>query len=117
MTDAVWIQVKPKGNNHFFPLLFEGGEVVFFCVCVYFQSYPEELSFIGTPARKEHEQDAKEDRRRIQGPVIIADDGFPPPAPSPPRPPWDTMSIDHDNKLTDFKDFPPPPSSGALSND
>ena len=40
------------------------------CVCVYFQSYPEELSFIGTPAIKEHEQDAKVDRRRIQGPVI-----------------------------------------------
>ena len=47
-------------------------------MCVYFQSYPEELSFIGTPARKEHEQDAKVDRRRIQGPVIIVDDGFSP---------------------------------------
>ena len=47
-------------------------------MCVYFQSYPEELPFIGTPARKEHEQDAKVDRRRIQEPVIMADDGFPP---------------------------------------
>ena len=52
-------------------------------MCVYFQSYPEELSFIGTPAIKEHEQDAKVDRRRIQGPVIIAEDGFRPPPPPP----------------------------------
>ena len=57
-------------------------------MCVYFQSYPEELSFIGTPAIKEHEQDAKVDRRRIQGPVIIAEDGFrPPPPPHPLVPP------------------------------
>ena len=57
-------------------------------MCVYFQSYPEELSFIGTPAIKEHEQDAKVDRRRIQEPVIIAEDGFrPPPRPLTPSSP------------------------------